>query len=127
MKRLILIAVTLILGSGCATGAYKPQTTLIKKTATMPEYTLKVYASKIEMQNAYAVYTVNRVGGYGGRPLVNREKVAGFFSHSDDTIHCVAPFPQETIDHEKLHLKVKYGLSDTRHPHFVSKIKRRKG
>ena len=115
MKLLLLIVI--LISSGCATG-YPVGTTTYPKSATMPEYKIKVYESKVAMQNAYVLYNVNREEGKGRWPVIDRERVNGFFSYIDDTIHCYAPFPEKTIEHEKIHLKVKYGVVKTNHPHF---------
>ena len=117
MKRHLIVITALILYTGCATG-YKAQTIVVDATKTMPRYTIKVHETKLDMQNAYALYNVNSSKQQRRWPVVNRERVNGFFSYIDDTIHCYAPFPQETIEHEKLHLMAKYRLIDTKHPHF---------
>lgn len=116
----IHIAITaLLLYTGCATNAYKAQTITVPATENMPRYTIEVYATKLDMQNAYALYNVNSSTQQKRRwPVIDRERVNGFFSYIDDTIHCYAPFPQSTIKHEKQHLKAKYRLIDTKHPHF---------
>ena len=108
MKKIILLS--LILNS-CAHG-YVPQTTIIPETSTTPSYTLRVYETKIEMQNAYALYNVNRT------PIIDRERVNAFFSYADDTIHVYAPFPERSIEHEEIHLRVKYKMIETNDPHF---------
>ncbi len=95
----------LLFETGCGIG-YKTQ------TIDIPRHKVKIYDSKIAVQNAYATYNINQVSATG------RDRVTGFFSYRDNTIHCYTPFPEECLLHEYKHLLVKYGFKVPSDSHF---------
>lgn len=97
MKRLVLLG-ALIFGSGCVT-SYKSQIIKVRRG-----HAVRLYDTVVGVQNSYSRYTV------GHTDRADRDRVLGFFSSIDNTLHCPVEYFDYCILHEYKHLLEKYGL-----------------
>lgn len=99
----------LLLQTGCAHHAYKPQRIEVSR------HTLVLHETEVQMENAYEY--ANRY--YPQNPAkLKRGKYGGFFDPMTNDLHCYGPWPEECMLHEYKHLGVKYGLKVPDDPHF---------
>ena len=104
-----ILAGILLLQTGCAHHAYKPQRIEVEK------HVLILHESKVAMENAYVM-------NWSKDPekilMKARGEYGGFFTHRGNELHCFIPWPEECMLHEYKHLGVKYGLKVPDDPHF---------
>lgn len=108
MLKYILIA-ALVLQTGCAHHAYKPQRIEIRS------HTLILHATRVDMENAYELANIKDVERIFTR---ERGEYTGFIHFSVNELHCYTPWPEECMLHEYKHLLDKYGLDIPDDPHF---------
>ena len=109
MKKLVLI-ISVMLLSGCIhTGAIKSQAVIVPRG-----HKLIVHESQVAMENAYEKAWLSIPDKTGKE---ERGDYGGFFNPKTNTSHCYAPWAQDCIAHENLHLLAKYGLQID-DPHF---------
>ena len=109
MKPKYILAGILLLQTGCAHYAYKPQ------RIEIPKHTLILHETRIQMENTYEVANIKDTK----RIFVkNRGEYTGFIHLSLNELHCFGPYPEQCILHEYKHLGSKYGLIIPDDPHF---------
>ena len=110
MKPKYILAGILLLQTGCAHHAYKPQRIEVEKHA------LILHETKVQMENAYEVAWLK----YPDKTKkLGRERYAGFIDYWLNELHCWGPWPEECMLHEYKHLGAKYGLKVPDDPHFI--------
>ena len=108
-----ILAGMLLLQTGCAHHAYKPQRIEVRK------HVLVLHESRVAMENAYTMNWRRDPEKIG---MEERGTYFGFFIPKGNELHCYVPWPEKCMLHEYKHLGVKYGLEIPDDPHF----KRRK-
>ena len=104
----ILVAL-IILQIGCSHHAYKPQ------RIDIPQHTLILHASRVDMENAYEVANVKDTK----RLFVKaRGEYTGFINLRSNELHCFIPYPEDCMLHEYKHLGSKYGFIVPDDSHF---------
>ena len=107
-----ILAGMLLLQTGCAHHAYKPQRVEISR------HTLILHETKVQMENAYNKMWAARKDK---SEMAKREEYGGFFNPLKRELHCYGSWPEECITHEYKHLAVQYGLEVPDDPHFNKK------
>lgn len=110
MKSKHILVGILLLQTGCAHHAYKPQMVTIKRN-----HTLVLHESRVAMENAYQVSWV-KIPDKSNKK--DRGAYLGFFNPQTNTSHCYIPWPEKCMLHEYKHQLVKYGLIVPDDPHF---------
>lgn len=105
-----VLAGMLLIQTGCAHHAYKPQTVTIKRA-----HSLIIHESEVAVENAYEL-AWSKLPDKGGK--LERNRYGGFFDPATNTSHCFIPWPEKCMLHEYKHQLVKYGLIVPDDPHF---------
>lgn len=109
MKPKHILIGMLVLQTGCAHHAYKPQRIEVEK------HVLILHETKVEMENAYELANIKDVK----RIFVKaRREYTGFIHLRLNELHCYIPYPEQCMLHEYKHLGSKYGLVVPDDPHF---------
>ena len=100
----------MVLQTGCAHHAYKPQRIEVKS------HSMILHASRVKMENAYELANVKDTERIFTK---DREEYTGFINYRLNELHCYIPYPEQCMLHEYKHLGTKYGLKVPDDEHFI--------